>query len=129
MKRILIFASLVLLQLFPNVLAHADNIDLPEGVVVNSHEAVFEVHGLVCSFCAVGVQKKLSKLPFIDASKYKKGVYVEIEKQKVTVAIKSNEKLNVKMAYKAIRSGGYEPIKVMVADKNGKIITYNEIGE
>lgn len=98
-------------------------------VIVKPNEAVFEVHGIVCSFCSVGVQKKLSKLPFIDTSKYTKGVYVEIEKQKVTIAIKPSMKLDAPAAFDSIRSGGYEPIKVMTAGTDGVITTYTPKGE
>lgn len=93
------------------------------------NEAIFEVHGIVCSFCSVGLQKKLSQLPSIDMSKYKKGVHVEIETQKVTIALKPDAKLDVKAAYEAIKSGGYEPVNVTIIGKNGAITTYNADGE
>jgi hypothetical protein len=82
------------------------------------------VHGIVCSFCSVGVRKKLSKLPFIDKSKYKDGVLVEIESQKVTIAIKPGAKLDVNAAFESIKSGGYEPVNVMVADEHGVVTTH-----
>ena len=89
------------------------------------NEAVIFVHGLVCSFCAIGVQKKLSKLPFLDKSKYTKGVFVEIEKQKVTIALKKGAKFDIKAITKAIKSGGYAPIKIYIADGNGRITNFN----
>lgn len=140
MKSLLTLAIIALsLQPLPSFAAHKGaehshanlsvaNASLEE-VIVNPNDAVFEVHGIVCSFCSVGVQKKLSKLSFIDTSKYTKGVHVEIEKQKVTVAIKPGTTLDVKAAYEAIKSGGYEPVKVMIAGEDGKITTYNAEGE
>ena len=87
------------------------------------------MHGIVCSFCSVGVQKKLSKLPFIDHSKYTKGVHVEIENQKVTVAIKPGEKSDVEAMYDSITSGGYSPVQAWVADAAGKVVHYNAEGK
>ena len=56
---------------------------------------IVNVHGIVCSFCAKGVTKKVSKLPFIDKSKYNKGVKVEIEDQKVTIAVLPDQDLDI----------------------------------
>jgi len=98
-------------------------------LTVLPNEAVIEAHGIVCSFCSVGVQKKLSKLPFIDTSKYTKGVHVEIEKQKVTVAIKPGEKADVKAMYDSIISGGYSPVQAWVADAQGKVVYYDVEGK
>lgn len=88
---------------------------------VNANEAVFEVHGIVCSFCSKGVENKLSRLPFIDPSKYKEGVLVEIESQRVTVLIKPGQALDSAAAFKAIRSGGYEPIRVHIGSASGEV--------
>jgi hypothetical protein len=82
---------------------------------------VVHVHGIVCSFCAKGVTKKVSKLPFIDRSQYNKGVKVEIEDQKVTIAVLPDQLLNVEMLYDAIISGGYDPVGVFSIDDNGEL--------
>lgn len=93
-------------------------------VVVQPHEAVIIVHGIVCSFCSQGVTRNLSKLDFIDKSKYTKGVKVEIENQKVTIAIKSDSKLDLAQVYKSITKGGYEPVAAYVSDDQGNIIIH-----
>ena len=93
------------------------------------NEAVFQVHGVVCSFCSVGLQKKLSKLSFVDRSKYKKGIHVAIEEQRVTVAVKPDTKVDMKAAYKSIKSGGYDLLKAVVADKDGSLTYYNKDGK
>ena len=90
-------------------------------VTVNENEVVFEVHGIVCSFCSKGVEKKLSKLPFVDRSKYRNGVFVEIEKQRVTAAIKPGHEVDVQASFDAIRSGGYDPVRVYIAAANGEL--------
>ena len=95
-----------------------------EDINVAPHEAIIMVHGIVCSFCAQGVQRKLSKLPFIDTSKYSDGVKVEIEQQRVTIALKPTETLDVQQVFSAIKSGGYEPIKAFVSDNKGGWTTH-----
>ncbi len=87
-----------------------------EKVTVNPNEVVIIVHGIVCSFCSQGVTKKLSKLPFVDPSKYTKGIKVDIENQKVIVAIKPNLHTDFDQIFSSIKSGGYEPITAYTAD-------------
>ncbi|MCH8866157.1 MAG: heavy-metal-associated domain-containing protein [Proteobacteria bacterium] len=88
---------------------------------VIADDYVVEVHGLVCSFCAQGVIKNVSKLPFIDQSRFTKGVKVEIEDQKVTISVKSGERPDIDGLFEAIRSGGYEPIEVWVVQSDGEL--------
>ena len=97
-------------------------------VKVNSNEVLLEVHGIVCSFCSKGIQKKLSKLSFVDRSKYIKGSMVEIEKQKITVAIKPGEKADISAMYEAVRSGGYEPSAAYMLGDNNDVIKFNAEG-
>ena len=92
-----------------------------ENISVNQNEAIIVVHGIVCSFCSQGVTKKLSKLPFIDPSKYTKGVRVDIENQKVTIAVKPEAEIDFEQVFASIKSGGYEPIKAYTS--NGEAIT------
>jgi hypothetical protein len=92
-------------------------------IKTNPNEVILEVHGVVCSFCTIGIQKKLSKIKFIDRSKYIKGSEVNIENQQVTIAIKSGLKPDLEVIYEAIKSGGYKPVKAFISDKNGKIAT------
>ena len=57
-------------------------------VEVGQEDLVFQVKGLVCSFCAHGLQKGLSKMKFVDKKKYTKGVYTDITHQFVKVGLK-----------------------------------------
>lgn len=82
---------------------------------------VVHVHGIVCSFCAQGVTKKISKLSFIDQTKYAQGVRVEIENQKLTIAVKPDHDLDVHALFKAIKSGGYDPVDVWTVSPSGEI--------
>lgn len=92
---------------------------LPASVIADDY--VVHVHGIVCSFCSQGVTKKIAKLPFVDRGKYTKGVKVEIEDQKVTVAVKDGETLDIPSLFKAIRSGGYEPIDIWTVTADGEL--------
>ena len=82
---------------------------------------VVHVHGIVCSFCAQGVTKKISKLSFIDRTKYTQGVKVEIEDQKLTIAVKPDHDLDVHALFKAINSGGYDPVDVWTVTPSGEM--------
>lgn len=86
---------------------------------VFASDYLVHVHGMVCSFCAHGVTKKVSKLPFIDHSKYTKGVKVEIENQKVTIAVKPGHDLDIRSLFEAIESGGYDPVDVWTVTESG----------
>ena len=88
---------------------------------VFASDYIVHVHGLVCSFCAQGVTKKVSKLPFIDQSKYTKGVKVEIENQKLTIAVISDQDLDIPALFEAITSGGYEPVDVWTVTATGEL--------
>ncbi len=91
---------------------------------VFAQDYVVNVHGIVCSFCAQGVVNKVSKLPFVDRSLYTKGVKVEIESQKVTVAVRSDSAMDTESLFAAIESGGYSPIDVWMVSKTGELTAY-----
>ncbi len=82
---------------------------------------VIHVHGIVCSFCAQGVTKNISKLSFIDLTKYTKGVRVEIEEQKLMVAVKPDHDLDIHALFDAIEAGGYEPVDVWTVLPSGEL--------
>ena len=80
-------------------------------VEVGQDDLVLQVKGLVCSFCAHGLQKGMSKLSFVDKKKYTKGVYTDITHQYVKVGLKKNKKPNIDKALSVIQDAGYEVIK------------------
>ena len=128
--KLLLIPVITMLLIFPvfDVVAGSDN-DRGTELTAKPNEAVFEVHGVVCSFCAVGLQKKLSQLPFVDQSRYKKGVHVAIKDQRVTVAVRPNSEVDVQSAYSAIKSGGYEANKAVAADATGALTLYDKDGK
>ena len=71
-----------------------------------------DVNGIVCEFCAFGVAKKLRKLDFIDPSQFEEGVKVDIENQRVYISIQKGQPYNQEIIFEAIKSGGYDPIKM-----------------
>ena len=71
-----------------------------------------DVNGIVCEFCAFGVAKKLRKLDFIDPSQFEDGVKVDIENQRVYISIQKGQPYNQEVIFEAIKSGGYDPIKM-----------------
>ena len=133
-----IFVLLIISTLIPAYAGHdafeghdhapkpkADKSVVVSNVSVLPGEAVIIVHGIVCSFCSQGVTRNLSKLKFIDKSKYTKGVKVEIEDQKVTIAIKPGHTLDLLQVYKSILKGGYEPVEAYVSDSDGNVTLHN----
>ena len=80
-------------------------------VEVGQDDLVLQVKGLVCSFCAHGLQKGMSKLNFVDKKRYTKGIYTDITHQYVKVGLKKNKKPNIDKALSVIQDAGYEVIK------------------
>lgn len=91
-------------------LAYAD--EVMEGIVVKPHQAVVQAKGVNCSFCAYGVQKNLSKLKFVDAAQFRKGVLLDIHAGRITLALAPDKPLNLKEIHTAIVKGGYDPVTV-----------------
>ena len=96
-----------------------------EKVEVGQEDLVFEVKGLVCSFCAHGLQKGMSKLKFVDKKKYTKGVYTDITHQFVKVGLKKNKEPNIDKALTAIQDAGYEVLRSYV-NPTGSDLEMNE---
>jgi copper chaperone CopZ len=79
---------------------------------VSLGEVKIKVKGVVCSFCAYGIEKKISKLDFLDKTKFDSdGVKIDIKQQIVSVAIKKDKKANLQNILTAIVKGGYEVVE------------------
>ena len=72
---------------------------------------VLYAKGLCCPSCAIGVRKKISKLKFVDHSRFNKGVELDTKTQLVTVAIADNKKIDLKRVSQAVQSAGYTPVR------------------
>ena len=64
------------------------------------------VNGMVCAFCAQGIEKKLSQLPAAQA------VFVDLKKRVVAVEAKPGQKLDGKLITAEIIDAGYDVTKL-----------------
>ena len=71
----------------------------------------FEVKGLVCSFCAHGLNKGIGKMDYTDEN----NVFVDIKKQIVKVVILKEP--NIEETIKVITASGYEVSKITHTNK------------
>jgi copper chaperone CopZ len=69
------------------------------------------VKGLVCTSCAIGIRVKLSKLPFVDSTRYKRGIDMDTKTQLLKIALLPMVKANAEEVEKAITDAGYEPVE------------------
>ena len=69
------------------------------------------VKGLVCPSCAIGIRVKVSKLPFVDVTRYKRGVDMDIKSQLLTVALLPGIKTDTRSIDKAVTNAGYEVVE------------------
>jgi copper chaperone CopZ len=74
--------------------------------VVNAAEvAKVTVNGMVCAFCAQGIEKTISKMP------QTKSVYVNLDKKIVAVEPKDGQKLDMNKIKAGIVDAGYDVVK------------------
>ena len=61
---------------------------------IGKTDVVFKVKGMVCSFCAQGLQKSLSKLSYVNKKNYTKGVKVNLKDQITIISTKEGAKID-----------------------------------
>ena len=71
----------------------------------------FKVSGLVCSFCAHGLNKGIGKMDYTD----EKSVFVDIKKQTVKVVILKEP--NIEETIKLIKDTGYDISRIIHANE------------
>ena len=64
------------------------------------------VNGMVCSFCAQGIEKTLLKMPETQA------VFVDLKKKVVAVEVKEGQTLDGKKITQEIKDAGYDVVKL-----------------
>ena len=74
---------------------------------IGKTDVVFKVKGMVCSFCAQGLQKSLSKLSYVNKKNYTKGVKVNLKDQVTIISTKEGAKIDYNLAVKKIADAGY----------------------
>ena len=83
--------------------------------VLKDNQAMIQVKGVVCSFCAYGTEKNLSKLSFLDASYFDgDGVLLDINTHRITLALDPSKRIDYGAINQAIIDGGYDPVTVYV---------------
>jgi mercuric ion binding protein len=70
------------------------------------------VNGMVCAFCAQGIEKRLSKLPAT------KAVYVDLKQKMVAVEVKDGQTLDTKMITAEITDAGYDVTKLETVEQS-----------
>ena len=90
-------------------------------ITILKDEVVLEVSGLVCSFCAMGLQGGLSSLKYVDGKKYNNGVFVDVEYQYAVIAEKSDQDIDIDEAITMIIKSGYEVLSVYTNRTGEKI--------
>jgi copper chaperone CopZ len=91
MKKFKLLLGVLLLPL--SSLAYADTIEM-------------EVNGLVCGFCAQGIEKTLKGLPATE------GVFVSLEHRLVAVKLKKGEDIEDATLRKALKDSGYTVVGI-----------------
>jgi cation transport ATPase len=69
-----------------------------------------EVNGMVCAFCAVGIEKKLRAMPATQS------IYVNLAKRTVAVAPKPGARLSTEEIAHQIREAGFDVVRVSETD-------------
>lgn len=70
------------------------------------------VNGMVCAFCAQGIEKRLSQLPATQA------VYVDLKQKVVAVEAKAGQTLDGKTITAEIKDAGYDVINLETVEKS-----------
>jgi copper chaperone CopZ len=65
-----------------------------------------QVNGMVCAFCAQGIEKRLKALPAVGS------LYIDLENKLVAVAPKPGQRLDTERVKKEIVQAGYDVHKV-----------------
>lgn len=104
---------------FINLLHSQSTVDINnQEVLVMPNEAVVEVFGMVCSFCAYGLEKNLSNLDKINSKKYTNGVYVDIDNQYLKIAFQPKSQIDYKKIHSLILDAGFTPNVIYSIEKN-----------
>ena len=82
--------------------------DTKEPPALKPDEVRLRVKGLVCSFCAQGLRKKVSKLDCVDTKKPQKGVTVDEKNGYVLVALKTGKPPPWNDLFTAVEKAGYD---------------------
>lgn len=80
--------------------------------LVSAKTIEMDVNGLVCAFCAQGIQKSLKAFPATEA------VYVSLENRIVAVQLKDGSDIDDAALRKAITDSGYTVVAIRRTDNS-----------
>ena len=120
-RKILVFSVLFGVSLGQSIELNGQKLN------VSRNEVVLEISGLVCSFCAMGLQNKLSKLDHLDKSKYNKGIFIDVKHQYAIIAESENENVDLDKVVKLTTEAGYD-VKIIYTNPDGDKIMVKKIG-
>lgn len=70
------------------------------------------VNGMVCAFCAQGIEKRISSMPAT------KAVYVDLKKKTVAIEAREGQTLDAKAITAEITDAGYDVVKLETVQKS-----------
>ena len=82
--------------------------DTKEPPALKPDEVRLRVKGLVCSFCAQSLRKKVSKLDCVDTKKPQKGVTVDEKNGYMVVALKTGRPPAWQDLFTAVENAGFD---------------------
>ena len=82
--------------------------EIKETPALKGDEVGLKVKGLVCSFCAQGIRKNVSRLNFVDTKKPQKGVMVDEKNGYFVVSLKSGKIPVWKDLFDAVVNAGFD---------------------
>jgi copper chaperone CopZ len=101
MKRILITTAASLGMAFAS-LAHA---------AADGNNLILKVNGMVCSYCAQGIEKRLTSLPQTQS------VYVNLGQKTVAVQAKPGQKFDAEKVKAEVKDAGYDVVSLDLTGK------------
>jgi copper chaperone CopZ len=81
-------------------------VSITANAVFATESVKITVNGMVCAFCAQGIEKRLGKLPSTQT------VFVDLKKRVVAVEAKPGQKLDDKLIRAEITDAGYDVVKL-----------------
>jgi copper chaperone CopZ len=78
---------------------------------VQARSVTMEVNGLVCAFCAQGIQKAIRKLPAAQ------DVFVNLEHRIVAVQLKDGQEIPDEQLRGAVTDAGYTAVRIERSDE------------
>jgi hypothetical protein len=114
-KQFILLSALIGIVSAQTIELNGKKIEIPKD------EVILEVSGLVCSFCAVGLQGGLSSLKDVDTKKYIDGVFVDVEYQYAVIAEVVDKDIDIEKAIEMIAKSGYE-VKTIFTNRTGEKI-------